>query len=148
MRKKNRPSKQDGFTLTELLVVLLILSLIAAAITPQVMGRLDKSKVRAAKIQLETLSASLDMFKIDTGRYPTTQEGLETLIISPTSLSEWSGPYVRSSGSIVDPWGRQFLYNAQNGNSSFTVSTLGADGQEGGDKFNADLKFPDYSLAK
>ena len=132
--------RQAGFTLTELLVVLLILSLIAAAITPQIMGRLDSSKVRAAKLQIETLSSALDMYKIDNGSYPRTEHGLDALLAPPDGMPYWDGPYVRSSNTLVDPWRRSFKY-AQAGQSIVMVS-LGADGVEGGESHDADLQFP------
>lgn len=135
---------QGGFTLTELLVVLVVLSLIAAALTPQVLGRLDRSKVRAAKLQLNTLSTSLDMFKIDNGRYPSTEQGLAALISAPTQSAAWDGPYVRSGQSIIDPWNRAFVYKADG--SQFTLTTLGADGEIGGESDDADISFPDFTL--
>lgn len=137
---------QAGFTLTELLVVMVILSLIAAAITPQVLGRLDSSKARAAELQLETLGTSLDMFKIDHGRYPSVDEGLEILIVQPDYGAPWNGPYVKSAKSIVDPWNARFIYNVEG--ASYSLTSLGADGVAGGDGYDADLIFPDYSLVK
>lgn len=134
---------EAGFTLTELLVVLVILSLLAAAITPQVMGRLDRSKVKAARLQIDTLAASLDMFKIDTGRYPSEQEGLHALIEAPASAASWGGPYVRTGASLTDPWNREFVYRASG--AGFELVTYGADGQEGGDGFAADIHFPDFT---
>jgi general secretion pathway protein G len=132
-----------GFTLTELLVVLVILSLLAAAITPQVMGRLDRSKVKAARLQIDTLAASLDMFKIDTGRYPSEQEGLHALIEAPASSVSWGGPYVRTGASLTDPWNREFVYRTSG--TGFVLITYGADGQEGGDGYAADIRFPDFT---
>lgn len=144
--KPYRPNQREGgFTLTELLVVMVVLSLIAAAITPQVMGRLDRSKVRAAKLQLETLSTSLDMFKIDTGRYPTTSEGLLALIEQPGTISVWDGPYVRTGNSIIDSWGNQIEYKSTG--SSFTLLSYGADGVTGGSGQDNDLTFPDFTIA-
>ncbi len=132
--------KQAGFTLTELLVVLLILSLIAAAVTPQIMGRLDSSKVRAANLQLETLSSALDMYKIDNGSYPRTEHGLDALLSSPDDSPYWDGPYVRSRSTLVDPWRRSFKYEQVG--RSFLLVSLGADGVEGGESHDADLHFP------
>ena len=140
-------TNKAGFTLTELLVVLVVLGLIAAAITPQIMGRLDKSKVKAARLQLDTLSASVEMFKLDTGRYPTTDEGLIVLLTAPEGLSNWDGPYVRSAGSITDPWNRIYAYKLTEGSRRFEIRSLGADGTEGGEGFDQDLVFPDYSLS-
>tara|TARA_R110002049_G_scaffold32139_3_gene107535 strand:+ start:3878 stop:4336 length:459 start_codon:yes stop_codon:yes gene_type:complete len=144
-RRKKRPDA--GFTLTELLVVMVILSLLAAAVTPQVMGRLDRSKVRAAKLQINTLAASLDLFKIDTGRYPSEQEGLKALIEKPASIETWDGPYVRSGASLTDPWQREFIYRSASGTKDFVLVTFGADGKEGGKKYDSDIVWPDYTLA-
>ncbi|MEO1017710.1 MAG: type II secretion system major pseudopilin GspG [Pseudomonadota bacterium] len=137
---KHTDERQAGFTLTELLVVLLILSLIAAAITPQIMGRLDSSKVRAAKLQLETLSSALDMYKIDNGTYPRTEHGLDALLSPPDGMTFWDGPYVRSSNTLIDPWRQSFKY--EQAGQSYILVSLGADGIEGGESHDADLQFP------
>lgn len=135
--------KEEGFTLTELLVVMVVMSLIAAAITPQVMGRLDRSKVRAANLQLQTLGTSLDMYKIDTGRYPTDREGLQALMLKPDSAEVWDGPYVKTSRSIVDSWDNPFIYKVVG--SRYELTTFGADGVTGGNGYDADLTYPDFS---
>jgi general secretion pathway protein G len=140
-----KTDKSLGFTLTELLVVMVILSLLAAAITPQVMGRLDKSKVRAARLQMDTLSASLDLFKLDTGRYPTEVEGLTALMEAPAGTDAWDGPYVRSNRSIIDPWQRPYLYKPDG--RTYRIVTLGADGAEGGEGYDRDLAFPELTTA-
>lgn len=135
--------REAGFTLTELLVVMVILSLIAAAITPQVMGRLDRSKVRAADLQLQTLGTSLDMYKIDTGRYPTDREGLQALLMRPDSAEVWDGPYVKTGRSIIDSWDNPFIYKTIG--SQYQLMTYGADGVTGGTNYDADLIYPDVS---
>lgn len=136
----------DGFTLTELLVVMVVLSLLAAAMAPQVMGRLNKSKVRAAKIQLETLATSVDLFQLDMGRVPSTQEGLKSLIQRPDNATLWDGPYVRSGQSLIDPWKRTYIYASSTGDLPYTITTLGADGLKGGTGDNADHSFPNYTI--
>ena len=138
---KTNGHSQRGFTLTELLVVMVILSLIAAAITPQVMGRLDRSKVRASKIQLQTLSSAIDMYKIDAGQYPSQQEGLRALIVRPQSAEVWDGPYVKSTSAIVDSWNNPIEYRLDQ--SSYQLISHGADGIPGGEDFDEDLMFPD-----
>ena len=145
MTKKHK-KRQAGFTLTELLVVMVVLSLIAAAITPQVMGRLDRSKVRAAQLQLQTLGTSLDMYKIDTGHYPTDQEGLQSLIVQPSTATVWDGPYVKTGRSIIDSWGNPIEYTVSG--SGYNLLSYGADGVTGGSKHDTDLTFPDFSLAQ
>ena len=146
-KHQSSPFHQSGFTLTELLVVLVVLGLIAAAITPQIMGRLDKSKVRAARLQMDTLSASIEVFKLDTGRYPSTDEGLSVLIAQPDNLASWDGPYVRSTSSIIDPWNRAYAYRLIEGSRRFEIKSFGADGTEGGEKLDQDLIFPDYTTS-
>ncbi|MEM6626135.1 MAG: type II secretion system major pseudopilin GspG [Pseudomonadota bacterium] len=134
--------KQSGYTITELLVVLTILGLIAAAISPQVIGRLDSSKVRAARLQLETISASFDSFFIDVGRYPTAEEGVDALLIEPANAPGWAGPYVRSIRNITDPWGEKYLYQITNDGRT-RILTLGSDKSEGGENSAADIQIPE-----
>jgi general secretion pathway protein G len=134
---------EAGYTLTELLVVLVILGLIAAAITPRIVGRLDSSKVRAAKVQLDTLSASVDLFYIDTGRYPTEQEGLDVLLTKPQGLETWDGPYVRTRSNLSDPWGNSFTLKLNEGAGMPKIISLGSDGAEGGEGRASDLVFPE-----
>lgn len=145
MRLVRSADHDAGYTLTELLVVLLILGFIAAAITPQVMGRLDRSKVRSASLQLDTLGASLDLFKIDVGRYPTNDEGLDALIVRPAAADIWDGPYVRTSRNLIDPWGAPIVYKAPNGGASFELVSYGADNASGGTDDARDLTFPEFS---
>lgn len=140
------PHREAGFTLAELLVVMVVLSLLAAAMAPQIMGRLNKSKIRAAKLQLETVATSVDLFQLDVGRVPTPQEGLKSLIQKPPNLKNWDGPYVRSAQTLIDPWDRPFIYNGNFGNLPYQLTTLGADGSPGGDGENADLSFPNYDI--
>lgn len=134
---------QHGYTLTELLVVLVILGLIAAAITPRIIGRLDSSKVEAARIQLDTLSASVDIYYIDNRRYPSPEEGLSVLLTRPDNLPTWNGPYVRTASNLIDPWGNPFAFEPPNGDQPARIISYGADGAPGGSGQEADLVFPD-----
>lgn len=138
----NRRDAEAGYTITELLVVLVILGLIAAAISPQVIGRLDSSKVRAARLQLDTVSASLDAFFIDVGRYPSEEEGVDALIAPPPNVEGWAGPYVRSGRNITDPWGQTLVYRVA-GAGQFELLTYGSDMKEGGEGSAADMKVPE-----
>ena len=138
-------SSEAGYTLTELLVVLVILGFIAAAITPQVIGRLDSSKVKAAKLQLDSLSASLDLYKIDTGKYPGKEDGLDALLYKPDNADVWDGPYVRGLKNLVDPWGANYIYLPPENGETYRLVTLGADGVEGGTDLNQDLFVPDLT---
>lgn len=139
---KHRASTGDtGYTLTELLVVIVVLALIAAAVTPQLLGRFNTAKSRSAQLQANTLAAALDDFFIDTGRYPTPEEGIGALLVAPAGVKAWSGPYVRSERSLIDPWDRQYLIGKPPAaNQPPPVISLGDDGVEGGDGVSADIR--------
>jgi general secretion pathway protein G len=124
-----------GFTLIELLVVLLILGMIAGLAGPQVMNYLGESKTRAAKLQIEELSNSLDLFKLDAGRYPDSQEGLQALVQAPSSLGadRWRGPYLKKKQVPKDPWGNDYKYTSPGTHGAFDIVALGSDGKEGGE---------------
>jgi len=137
-----RVDGQAGYTITELLVVLVILGLIAAAISPQILGRLDSSKVRAARLQLDVVLSSLDAFFVDVGRYPTEEEGVNALLAAPPNAPGWAGPYARSVRNIVDPWGQVIIYGVDEAGRA-TIRTLGSDKRQGGKDNAADLVAPD-----
>jgi general secretion pathway protein G len=130
-----------GFTLIELLVVLLILGLIAGIAGPQVMNYLGDSKGKAAKLQIEEFGASLDLYKLDVGRYPDGQDGLQGLVKAPTGQGgeRWRGPYLKKKGVPVDPWGNAYVYSAPGKNGPYDIVSLGADGREGGEGDNRDI---------
>jgi len=131
-----------GYTITELLVVLVILGLIAAAASPQILGDWTSSKVKAARLQLDVVLSALDAFNVDVGRYPSEREGIEFLLIQPEGTAGWSGPYLRSRRNLMDPWGAPARYKMdERGQAS--VMTFGADGKEGGKDTNSDLRAPD-----
>lgn len=140
-----RPASRQaaGFTLMEMLVVLVIIGLISAVAIPQVMKLMESAKAKAARIQLETVGQSLNHFSIDIGRYPTTQEGLAALLNMPDDDPAWDGPYVRGPEQLKDPWGRALLYEAPStaGTGKFTLRSLGADGAEGGSGDDLDLDY-------
>ena len=105
-----RDEGEAGYTLMELLVVLAILGLLAAVATPMVLHYLDSAKVSTAKTEVSNLSAGLDLFKYDVGRYPTTQEGLEALVSAPEGVENWNGPYIKKTTKLNDPWGHPYNY--------------------------------------
>lgn len=109
-RISRRESGEAGYTLMELLVVLAILGLLAAVATPMVLHYLDSAKVSTAKTEVSNLSAGLDLFKYDVGRYPTSQEGLEALVSAPEGVENWNGPYVKKTTKLSDPWGHPYNY--------------------------------------
>jgi general secretion pathway protein G len=138
MLKKGR-SGERGFTLMEMLVVLVVIGLIAAVAIPQVMRLLESAKHKAARIQLETLSQSLNYYQLDTGGYPSTEQGLKALWQAPGQDQAWNGPYVRQERQLLDPWGRAFVYRAPGHDGAYDLISLGSDGKEGGTGDDADL---------
>jgi general secretion pathway protein G len=138
-RRKRRQHRRNGFTLVELLVVLVILGLIAGFAAPRVMQYLGGAKTDAATIQLEKLAAILDLYRLDMGRYPSEQEGLLALIEPPADVETWNGPYLRKRDAIIDPWGSPYGYRQPGSNGAFDLYSLGADGREGGEDEDKDI---------
>ncbi len=136
----NRYRSSGGFTLIELLVVLLILGMIAGIAGPQIMNYLGDSKAKAAKLQISEFEGTLDLFKLDVGRYPETQEGLQSLVAAPTSAGDrWRGPYLKKKSIPKDPWGNEYQYSAPGQHGPFDIVSLGSDGKEGGEGENKDI---------
>lgn len=131
--------REAGFTLLELLVVLVILALIATFATPQVLKYLDKARGDAAKVQIEALINNFELYKLEVGRYPSEQDGIEALVEAPSDAERWNGPYVRKREKLLDPWGRLFEYRFPGEYGDFDLFSLGADGIEGGDGEDADV---------
>jgi general secretion pathway protein G len=131
---------QAGFTLIELLVVLVILVLLASLVAPRVIGYLGSSRSKAAKVQIQSLSTALELYKVDTGRYPTTSEGLKALVAAPPDTTSWNGPYLTKKEVPDDPWGRPYTYRSPGEHGPFDVTSLGADNQPGGTGENEDVK--------
>lgn len=136
-RPTDAPPK-NGFTLMEMLVVLVVIGLIAAVAIPQITNLLGSSKSKAVKIQLDTLSASLRYFEMDTGAFPTTEQGIEALWSMTDADPAWNGPYIRQERQLKDPWGFDFIYRAPAEGQPFELITLGADNKEGGTGDDAD----------
>jgi general secretion pathway protein G len=128
-----------GFTLVELLVVLAILTLLAGIVGPRVLGQLGGAKSKTAAVQIADIDKALELFKLDVGRFPTTEEGLEALTTRPPTVSlGWAGPYLKGAVPL-DPWGRPYRYQlAPNG--AVEILSLGADGVPGGEGENADIR--------
>lgn len=128
-----------GFTLLELLVVIVIIGLLAAYVGPKYFSQLGKSEVTIAKAQIEAFEKSLDTYRLDVGRYPTTEEGLGALLTAPaTAGAKWNGPYLKKALPL-DPWGHPFQYRAPGTKSEFEILSLGRDGQPGGTGEDADI---------
>ena len=140
MKKRQCLGKpQLGFTLIEQLVVLVILGLLASLAGPKVISYLGGAKSDSAKLQIEEFGASLDLFKLETGRYPTSQEGLQALVQAPSGLSGWNGPYLKKAAVPKDPWGNEYHYVSPGQHGLYDLSSLGADNREGGEGENKDL---------
>lgn len=128
----------SGFTLIELLVVLVILTLLAGLVGPRVLDQLGGAKSKTAKIQIAEIEQSLDLFKLDVGRYPTDAEGLRALVERPATAQGWTGSYLKK-GLPTDPWGAAYLYKNPGRNGGADVFSLGSDGKPGGDGESADV---------
>jgi len=128
----------SGFTLVELLVVMIIIGLLAALVGPRFIRQEEKAKVKAAQAQIELLSTALDTFRLDVGRYPTTQEGLEALRTQPGGVERWDGPYLKKDVP-ADPWGKPYVYKSPGDHGPFDILSYGADGTAGGDGDNRDI---------
>lgn len=137
--RARRHARQAGFTLLELLVVLVILGLLAAIAAPRVMSYLGGAKTDTARIQIENLSTTLDLYRLDVGRYPSEDEGLHALLSPPSGAEGWNGPYVRREDMITDPWGRTYVYRFPGQALEFDLYSLGADAAEGGEGENQDV---------
>ncbi|HEX7761134.1 MAG TPA: type II secretion system major pseudopilin GspG [Caulobacteraceae bacterium] len=134
--------REGGYTLTEMLVVIGIISLIAAVLTPAILGQMSRARAKAAQLQLETLATAVENFRSDVGRYPTQQEGLQVLVQPPSGVEGWVGPYSKTK-ALKDPWGQPVLYVPTSDGRSFEVESLGADGKPGGTGADHDLKAPE-----
>jgi len=130
--------RQAGFTLLELLVVMVILGLLVGYVAPKYFQQVGKSEVKAAKAQIESLEKALDMYRLDTGHYPTTEQGLNALNTRPQNEPRWGGPYLKKAPP-PDPWGEPYVYKYPGEKAEFDLFSLGKDKRPGGDGENADL---------
>ncbi|MFZ3248836.1 MAG: type II secretion system major pseudopilin GspG [Pseudolabrys sp.] len=136
---RSRNDGERGFTLVEILVVITIIALIMSLVGPRVLNYLTESKVKAAKIQMQSFSSALDLLYLDTGRYPSSAEGL-TVLVKPTSaMAGWNGPYLKGGNVPNDPWGKPYLYRSPTERAKYEIMSYGADGQEGGTGTAADI---------
>lgn len=139
-----RPAREAGFTLIELMVVIVILGILAGLIAPRIMGRPDEAKQLKAKIQIESLETALKLYKLDNGFYPTTDQGLQALVQQPESEPvprSWrKGGYLEKGKVPQDPWKNEFVYLSPGVNGDYDLISFGADGVEGGDGKNKDIR--------
>jgi general secretion pathway protein G len=127
-----------GFTLLELLIVIVIIGLLAGYVGPRFFAQLGKSERTIAKAQIEALEKALDTFRLDSGRYPTTEEGLVALVSKPGNVTQWNGPYLKKDVPL-DPWGHPYHYQSPGAKGDFDLQSYGKDGQPGGTGENADI---------
>ena len=138
-RAERRRRRTAGFTLLELLVVLVILGLLAAVATPQVLNYLARARTQSAGIQINNLATALDLFRLDLGRYPTQEEWPEILLKPTPGVQNWYGPYVKRREMLNDPWGRPYRYRIPGENRDYDLYTFGADNAVGGQGENQDI---------
>ncbi|MEN9434871.1 MAG: type secretion system major pseudopilin GspG [Pseudomonadota bacterium] len=132
--------QQRGFSLIELMIVLVILGLIAGIVGPQAMSYLGRGKSQSAKVQIENISAALDMYKLEVGNYPTSAEGLKALVASPGGAKGWNGPYLKKGGVPLDPWNNEYQYKRPGSNGQpYDLLSYGADNAAGGEGDNTDI---------
>jgi general secretion pathway protein G len=134
-----RHGREDGFTLVELLVVLAIIGLIAGIVAPQVLRYLDTAKVDTAKAQIKNFENALELYYLDTGHYPTTEQGLAALATRPSDGSPWNGPYIKNGGKFLDPWQNPYQYSSPVQSKPYEILSLGRDRKPGGKDQDADL---------
>lgn len=131
-------NRQRGFTLIELLLVMVILGLLAALVGPRFFGQEKKARQRAAKGQIALFEAALDNYRLDVGRYPTTDQGLQALQEKPDAVEKWDGPYLKKAVP-ADPWGNPFVYESPSEHGDYAIMSYGADGSPGGADVNTDI---------
>jgi general secretion pathway protein G len=140
VRFSNAPARSSdrGFTLLELLVVMVIIGLLAGYVGPKLFGQIGKSETKVAKAQIDALSKALDQYRIDIGHYPSSEQGLAALVQKPTDEVKWQGPYM-AKNVPPDPWGKPYLYRTPGQHGDYDLQSYGRDGAPGGDGDNADV---------
>jgi len=129
-----------GFTLIEMLVVLVIIGLIMGLVGPRVLNYLTDARMKAARLQIEALTSALDLYYLDTGRYPASSEGLTALVRRPGNVTTWNGPYIKGDTVPLDPWGNPYVYRSPGERSNYDISSLRSDGRDGVTGNAADIK--------
>ena len=128
-----------GMTLIEILVVLVLIGIVMGIVGGNYLQRGELAKAKAAKIEIGQIGQTLDLFKLEVGRYPTSQEGLQALIAQPAGLNNWNGPYWKKSTVPKDPWGNDYVYVVPGQHGPYDIVSYGADGKEGGDGADKDI---------
>lgn len=136
--RENGRRSERGFTLLELLVVMVIIGLLAGIVAPQYFAQIGKSNAKVARAQIESFGQALDQYRLDVGQYPTTEQGLLALRTAPQQVTRWQGPYLKRD-IPEDPWGHAYIYRRPGQHGDYDLVSLGADGQPGGEGENADV---------
>jgi len=138
MNELQRRRRDAGITLIELLVVMVIIAMFATLVGARLFRNVDKAKQTQAKAQIQEFESVLDMYRLDVGRYPSTEEGRQALQVKPANVANWDGPYLKKDIPL-DPWGHPYVYKFPGQHTDFDLYSLGGDGQEGGEGNNADI---------
>jgi general secretion pathway protein G len=139
-RMRMRRRSPAGFTLIELLVVIVIIGLLTAVVGPRLFSQVGKSEQSAAKAQIDAFGKALDTYRLDVGRYPSTEQGLQALATKPEAENKWNGPYMQKAIPL-DPWGKPYVYRSPGQAGDFDLLSYGKDAQPGGEHENADVSF-------
>ena len=132
-------ARESGMTLMEILVVLVLIGVVLGIVGSNFIGRGEKAKADAARIEIGQIAQALDLYKLEVGRYPTTQEGMKALLEAPPGVNNWNGPYWKKDSMPKDPWGNEYRYTSPGQHGPYDILSLGADGREGGDGANKDI---------
>ncbi len=138
-RAQRTPVGARGMTLIEILVVLVLIGIVMGIVGGNFIGRGEEAKRKAAKIEIDQIGQSLDLYKLEIGRYPTTQEGLQALISPPSGVTNWNGPYWKKGTLPKDPWTNEYKYSSPGQHGAYDIISYGADGKEGGEGANRDI---------
>ena len=144
MKRTHSPrTPQRGMTLIEILVVLVLIGIVLGIVGGNFIGRGEKAKADAAKIEIGQIGQALDLYKLEIGRYPSSSEGLQALVAAPAGASNWNGPYWKKAQIPKDPWGNEYRYTSPGQKGAYDILSLGADGKEGGEGTNKDITSAD-----